>query len=120
MKVLIVGALLGMVAISGCATRAAGVVPMSISALEYANLSCDQTRAALDGAREREITLSRQQNTAATVDAIGVFLVAVPASSVFGGNKEGELARAKGEVRALEVALQSNCPAAPAAPAAAQ
>jgi hypothetical protein len=116
MRFVVVAGVLAMVAVSGCATRASGVVPMSISALEFANLSCEQTRTALSAAREREITFTRQQNTAATVDAIGVFLVAVPASSVFGGNKEGELARAKGEVRALESALQSNCPAG-AAPA---
>jgi hypothetical protein len=115
MKKYLVGAMLvGILGLGACATRASGVVPMSISAMEYANLSCSQTRTALDGAREREITLSKQQNNAATMDAVGVFLLAVPASSLFGGNKEGELARAKGEVRALEGALQSNCAAAPA------
>lgn len=109
MRLLMIAGMVGTLAVSGCATRASGVVPMSISALEYASLSCEETRTALESAREREIVLTRQQNTAATLDAVGVFFIAVPASSVFGGDKAGELARAKGEVRALESALQTNC-----------
>jgi hypothetical protein len=74
-------------------------------------------------ARERENALTRQQNNAATADAVGVFLLLVPAGSVFGGNVEGELAQAKGEVMALERAVpqrwgaQAAARAAPPAPA---
>lgn len=100
---------------AGCASRAGAVAPISISASEYSGLSCEDTRAQLDGARAREVAFTRKQNTAATVDAVGVFLVLVPASSLLGGDVEGELAQAKGEVRALERAVVVNC-AAPAGP----
>jgi hypothetical protein len=105
--------LLGVVAacalVTACAGRANSVAPVAVSATEYAGLSCADTRAALANARERENALTRQQNNAATADAAGVFLVLLPLGSVFGGDVSGELAQAKGEVNALERAMQLNC-----------
>ena len=42
---------------------------------------------------------------AVTGDAVGVFLVGVPISSVTGGNKEGQIAASKGKVDALQARL---------------
>ena len=98
-----------MVIVSGCASRANGVAPVSVSSLEYSYLSCEETRAALIEAREKENALTRRQNNAATVDAAGVFLVLLPLGSVFGADVSGELAQAKGEVNALERAIPTNC-----------
>lgn len=103
------------VVLSGCASRASGIAPMSISANEYSGMTCDDTRAALEVARTSEIALSRQQNNAATIDAAGVFLFLVPVGSVFGGNVEGELAQVKGEALALTRAERMHCSGAPAA-----
>ncbi|XBQ15133.1 MAG: hypothetical protein ABL308_09185 [Oceanicaulis sp.] len=113
-KLMILAACCAAVSVAACASRANGVAPVSISATEYEGLSCEDTRAELDLARERESALTRRQNNAATADAVGVFLVLVPAGSVFGGDVSGELAQAKGEVRALERAVVTNC-ARPAA-----
>ena len=52
-------------------------------------------------------SLSKQQNQAATGDALGVFLLGVPASSTFGGDKEGQVAVSKGKVNAIESAIKS-------------
>lgn len=59
--------------------------------------------------------VSKQQQDAATGDAMGIFLVGVPVSSTFGGDKEGQVAVSKGKVNAIEANLNSkgcNIPAA--------
>lgn len=53
--------------------------------------------------------LVRDQNNAATGDAVGVFFVLLPIGSIFGADVEGELAQAKGEVMALQGAVTINC-----------
>jgi len=53
--------------------------------------------------------LVNSQNNAATGDAVGVFFFLLPVGSIFGADKEGELAQAKGEVLALEGAVMINC-----------
>lgn len=99
------------VLVSGCATRASGVAPLAISSAEYAHLNCADARAQLASARERENALTRQQNNAATGDAVGVFLLAIPVGSVFGADVSGELAQAKGEANALERHVAARCAA---------
>jgi len=108
--VLVFVAVMGL-GLAGCATRASGVAPVSVSAVEFQGLTCEETRSRLASARERENALTRQQNNAATADAVSVFLFLVPLGSVFGADKEGELAEAKGEVNALERAVDINCKA---------
>lgn len=97
--------------VTGCASRASSVAPASVSAVEYSNMSCEETTEALSSARESENALARKQNNAATADAASVFLVLLPLGSVFGGDVSGELAQAKGEVGALERAVEMNCQA---------
>ena len=46
--------------------------------------------------KERLALLSNQQNKAATGDALGVFLIGVPVSSMSGGDHETEIAILKG------------------------
>lgn len=110
MKVLQVSAIvLTCALVAACAGRANSVAPVSVSATEYSGMSCEDTRAELQTARERENALTRRQNNAATADAAGVFLVLLPLGSVFGGDVSGELGQAKGEVSALERAIRINC-----------
>jgi len=101
----------GMLALllSNCASRASGVAPVAVASADYSQLSCADARAMLAQKREVENTLTRQQNNAALGDAAGVFLVLLPLGSVFGADKEGELAIAKGEVDALERHITVNC-----------
>lgn len=95
--------------LTACATRASGVAPTSISANEYSSLQCEQARAKRDDANARVNALSKKQNTAATLDAAGVFLAFVPVGSLFGQNVEGELAQAKGEAAALARRVELAC-----------
>lgn len=98
-----------MLLMAGCASRAGSVAPVAVPSTDYASMSCNEARALLASKRDIENTLTRQQNNAALGDAAGVFLVLLPLGSVFGADKAGELAIAKGEVDALERHITTNC-----------
>ena len=100
---------LSLLFIVSCASRASSVSPIAIPSSNYKGLSCDDTKLALEQARSSQNALTNQQNNAATGDAVGVFFVLLPLGSVFGADKEGELAQAKGEVLALQGAVSINC-----------
>ena len=101
--------LLATLAIAGCASRADSVAPIAVPSSNYKGLSCEETKTALAQARSRKNALTESQNNAATGDAVGVFLVLLPVGSIFGADKEGQLAEAKGEVLALQGAVTINC-----------
>lgn len=101
--------LLSSLAIAGCASSASEVAPVAIPSANYKGLSCDETKVALEQKRAKKFALVKQQDNAATGDAIGVLLLLLPVGSIFGADKEGELAQAKGEVLALEGAVTINC-----------
>jgi hypothetical protein len=95
--------------LSGCATRANSVPPVSIAAADYRGLSCEDSRGQLVIARAKVNALSRRQNTAAVADAAAVFLFLLPLGSVFGADVAGELGEAKGEALALERHIATSC-----------
>lgn len=96
---------------AACATRASSVAPISVSAAEYSYLGCQDARAELATAQQKEFSLTRKQNNAATEDAAAVFLFALPLGSVFGQDVSGELAQAKGERLALQHRVEIACTA---------
>lgn len=96
-------------AVAGCASRASSIAPAAVPSSNYSGLNCEETKLMLAQKLEQRNALTRQQNNAATGDAVGVFLVLLPVGSIFGADKEGELAQAKGEVMALEGAQSINC-----------
>jgi hypothetical protein len=95
--------------ISACASRPDSIAPTPVSATEYQGLSCSQITSLLAEKRESLREAERQQNRAATGDAVGVFLVLLPVSTIFGSDNEGVVAQYKGEVLALERALGMTC-----------
>lgn len=109
MKKTIITAAIAAALVSGCATRASGVAPVAVAATDYSAMQCTTARAEIVNVRARVNALSRKQNNAATADAVGVFLLFIPAGSLFGGNVEGELAQAKGEQLALERHITTRC-----------
>ncbi|RCS21352.1 hypothetical protein DUT91_24725 [Phyllobacterium salinisoli] len=90
-----------------CAKRPDAIVPVDIPMAAYTNLRCAELAQELIKERNNLAALSKQQNQAATGDAVGVFLLGVPASSTFGGDKEGQVAVSKGKVNAIESAAKS-------------
>lgn len=107
------------VSLAGCAKRPDAIAPAAIPMSAYQNLDCQQLAAEYLVEYQNMAALAKAQNDAATGDAMGVFLVGVPVSSVFGGNQEGNLAVAKGKVQAIEsamLALACERPIIPAPP----
>jgi len=95
------------VGLVGCAKRPDAIVPVDIPMAAYTNFGCAGLAQELVKERTTLASLSKQQNQAATGDAVGVFLIGVPASSTFGGDKEGQVAVSKGKVNAIESAMKS-------------
>ncbi|MDX3929279.1 MAG: hypothetical protein QHC90_26190 [Shinella sp.] len=104
---IIIFALAASLAISGCAKRPDAIVPVDIPMAAYTNLDCQGLSQELIKEQTTLASLSKQQNQAANGDAFGVFLLGVPASSAFGGDKEGQVAVSKGKVNAIESTLKS-------------
>ncbi|MEX0964383.1 MAG: hypothetical protein WDZ52_10150 [Pseudohongiellaceae bacterium] len=98
-----------MTILAACASRPDAIAPTNVSSADYAELSCSETSTLLTERRTALREAERQQNRAATGDAIGVFLVLLPVGSLLGEDNEGIVAQHKGEVAALERALGGNC-----------
>lgn len=84
-----------------CTPRADAIPPVSMTGA-FDSMSCNQATTALNSERATLTRLEQQQNSAATADAVGVFLVLVPISKLTGGDRAGELGASKGKVLALE------------------
>ena len=92
--------------VTACAKRPDAIAPVGLGDA-YAGTSCSQARADLVSEKANLDALSAAQNQAATGDAIGVFLILVPVSTLTGADKEGEIAASKGKILALERRLAS-------------
>lgn len=88
----------------GCAKSPDAIAPVSMSGA-YDNISCKQARALLSQEQNKLTVLSSAQSNAVAGDAVGVFLIGVPVSSLSGGDKAGEIAASKGKIEALEARL---------------
>lgn len=102
MKIKLILALSLIVFSVACAKRPDAIVPVDIPMAAYSNLNCQSLAHEYSREKSNLAVLSKQQNDAATGDAVGVFLIGVPASSTFGGNKEGQVAVSKGKINAIE------------------
>jgi hypothetical protein len=103
-------------ALTACAKRPDAIVPADIPMAAYTNYSCEHLAHEMVQEQANLAAVSKQQRDAATGDAVGVFLIGVPMSSTSGGDKEGQLAVAKGKVQAIDSAIKSkgcNVPTAP-------
>ncbi|WP_436112688.1 hypothetical protein [Neorhizobium tomejilense] len=104
-------------AFSSCAKRPDAIVPADIPMAAYTNFSCAQLGQEMIKEQTALLAISKAQNDAATGDAVGVFLIGVPMSSTFGGDKEGQVSVAKGKVQAIQSAMMSKgCNSAPTPP----
>jgi len=94
-------------AVSSCAKRPDAIVPVYVPMAAYSNLDCPALAREYLNEQSSLTAISKQQHDAATGDAVGVFLVGVPMSSTFGGDKEGQVAVAKGKVHAVEANMKA-------------
>lgn len=96
--------LFALAAVAGCAQSPSAIAPVSMGDA-YQNISCSKARTLLSQEESNLSALSQQQANAQVGDAIGVFFLLVPMSSVTGGDKAGEIAASKGKIDALKARL---------------
>lgn len=86
---------------AACAQSPSAIAPVSMGDA-YASVSCSKARGMLTTEQTTLASLSSKQQGAVMGDALGVFLIGVPVSSLSGGDQEGAIATSKGKVVALE------------------
>ena len=103
----IVMAIGALAVLTACATRPENIAAVPMDTAPYERMSCRSL-----AAEETKITselnaLSADQNKAANSDALGVFLLGVPWSSMSGNDKEALIGVAKGRVDAINAVQAS-------------
>ena len=91
----------------GCANRPESIASSYISHERYIDGSCAVLNTQMSDARANLAKFSEMQNSKATGDAWGVFLLAVPFSKL-SGDSEADVAKYKGIVEAIETAQIKN------------
>lgn len=100
-SILIVAALI--TALSACANRPESIRASYVSHEKYGHLDCTQLTTKMSDSRAELDKYSKLQDGKATGDAWGVFLLGVPFSKL-SGDHEGDVARLKGEIEAIDTA----------------
>lgn len=101
---LIVAVTLSLVA---CANRPESIRASFVSHEKFVHLQCAGLSTRMTDTRVELDKFSKLQDEKATGDAVGVFLLGIPFSKL-SGDHEGDVARLKGEVEAIETAQIKN------------
>ena len=104
---LTITAILAAVSLAACAPTPSAIAPVSMGGA-YTHMNCQQAANELAIERTNLANLSSAQDAAVVGDAIGVFLVLVPVSSLTGSNHAGEIGASKGKIDALQARV-SEC-----------
>ncbi len=91
--------------ITSCASRPSSIAASYVSHEKYMDYSCTQLATKMSDARGELQKYSDMQNSKANLDAGTVFFVLIPASKL-SGDHEGDVAKWKGEVEAINTAQQ--------------
>jgi hypothetical protein len=92
-----------------CATRPESIHASYVSYEKYMDLDCPAMATKMVETRAQLARYSELQNSKANGDAWGVFLLGIPFSKL-SGDVEGDVARLKGEVEALDTAeIKKKC-----------
>ena len=94
---------------TGCANRPGAIAPSYVPHVKYMSFTCSQLHIKTVELQEALRNISAAQDSAATTDAITVFLFLIPASALTGGDLEGAVAVAKGELAAIRTAIGIKC-----------
>lgn len=95
----------------GCANRPESIAASYISHEKYSSLNCAQLATRMSDTRSELDKFSKMQDSKANGDAFGVFLLGIPFSKL-SGDHQGDVARLKGEVQAIDTAqIKANCKA---------
>lgn len=92
---------------AGCAKRPEEITATPVAVDPYMQMQCPQL-AQLKVQKEAELTqLGKDQTETADRDAAAMAVIHVPVGSMVGNDNESKIARAKGEVQAINSAYQS-------------
>lgn len=90
--------------LAACAQSPEAIAPVSMGNA-FATLTCADARQMHDIEQPILAALEGQQRQAVTGDALGVFLIGVPMSSLTGGDVAGQIAASRGKIIALQARL---------------
>lgn len=90
------------VALAGCAQQPENIAAVEIGGDAYSTLNCRQLAAEELSISQNLENLSADQRRAAEGDAMGVFLLGIPVSSMSGNDREAEIAVARGQLQAID------------------
>lgn len=93
--------------LSACANRPESIHASYVSHEKYTQLTCAELASKKGDVRAELDKYSRLQDSKANTDAVGVFFLALPFSKL-SGDHEGDVARLKGEVEAIDTAQVKN------------
>lgn len=97
---------------AGCAKRPEEIMATPVAVDPYMQMQCPQL-AQLKMQKDAELAkLEKNQKETADQDAAAMAVIHVPVGSMAGNDNEPEIARAKGEVQAINSAYQSKSCAA--------
>ena len=93
---------LAAVTLQACAKRASAIAPAVVPTANYEGYDCDELKTMLAQKTASKNALVRTQNNAATMDSVAIWFTLLPLGTVFGMDREGEVAQVKGETMALQ------------------
>lgn len=88
--------------VAACAKQPENIAAVEVGANEYRGLSCKQLTETRVATAQNLENLSAAQKNAASGDAMGVFLLGLPVSSMSGNDNETAIAVTKGRLQALD------------------
>lgn len=89
-------------ALTACAKQPENIAAVEVGDNEYRGLSCKQLSETRVATSQNLENLSASQKSAASGDAVGVFLLGLPVSSMSGNDNETAIAVTKGRLQALD------------------
>lgn len=92
---------------TACANRPESIRASHVSHEKFTHLDCTQLSTKMTDTRAELEKYSKMQDSKANADAVGVFLLGIPFSKL-SGDHEGDVARLKGEVEAIDTAQIKN------------
>ena len=92
--------------VAACAKGTEAIAPVAMQGA-FSTAPCADTRAQLVQERQTLAALETMQRSAVTGDAVDMFLIGVPVSSLTGNDVSGQIGASKGKVLALERRMMS-------------
>lgn len=97
-------------ALVGCAKAPEEIAAVDMGTAEYRPMNCTNLRRAYVSEVQKLTALSAAQKSAQGGDAMGVFLLGLPLSSMAGEDKEAQIAITKGRLNGIiSVATSKHC-----------